>query len=146
LRQPVSRIIANVETIRTQLAGPLAEEYSNYAADIASAGEHLLALIDDLITLEMVEDEKFNPAPDQIDLADVARRAAVILGVRARESGITVDAPKPGESAPAIGEFRRVLQILLNLLGNAIRYSPDGSEIWLRVETDGERSRVIVAD
>ena len=146
MRQPVSRIIANVETIRTQLAGPLAEEYSNYAADIASAGEHLLALIDDLITLEMVEDEKFNPAPDQIDLADVARRAAVILGVRARESGITVDAPKPGESAPAIGEFRRVLQILLNLLGNAIRYSPDGSEIWLRVETDGERSRVIVAD
>ncbi len=42
LRQPVSRIIANAETIRTQLAGPLAEEYSNYAADIASAGEHLL--------------------------------------------------------------------------------------------------------
>ena len=146
MRQPVSRIIANVETIRTQLAGPLAEEYSNYAADIASGGEHLLALIDDLITLELVEDEKFNPEPYQIDLADVARRAAGILGVRACESGITVDAPKPGESAPAIGEFRRVLQILLNLLGNAIRYSPDGSEIWLRVETDGEPSRVIVAD
>lgn len=146
LRQPVSRIIANAETIRTQLAGPLAEEYSNYAADIASAGEHLLALIDDLTTLEMVEDEKFDPAPDQIDLADVVRRAAGILGVRAQESGIAIDAPKPGESAPAIGEFRRVLQILLNLLGNAIRYSPDGSHIWLRVETDGERSRVTVAD
>lgn len=146
LRQPVSRIIANAETIRTQLAGPLAEEYSNYAADIASAGEHLLALIDDLTTLEMVEDEKFDPAPDQIDLADVARRAAGILGVRAREGGITIDAPKPGESAPAIGEFRRVLQILLNLVGNAVRYSPDGSQVWLRVETEGDRARVTVAD
>ena len=82
LRQPVSRIIANAETIRTQLAGPLADEYSAYAADIASAGEHLLALIDDLTTLEMVEDEAFDPAPDRIDLADVALRAVGILGVR----------------------------------------------------------------
>ncbi len=146
LRQPVSRIIANAETIRTQLAGPLAEEYANYAKDIASAGEHLLALIDDLTTLEMVEDEQFNPAPDDIDLADVARRAAGILGVRAQERGITVDAPKGDETAPAIGEFRRVLQILLNLLGNAIRYSPEGSHVWLRVEQDGKNARVIVAD
>ncbi len=146
LRQPVSRIIANAETIRTQMAGPLAEEYASYAADIASAGEHLLALIDDLTTLEMVEDEEFSPAPDHIDLADVARRAAGILGVRARERGITVDSPKEGESALAIGEFRRVLQVLLNLLGNALRYSPDGSGVWLRVESDGARARVIVAD
>lgn len=146
LRQPVSRIIANAETIRTRMAGPLAEEYASYAADIANAGEHLLALIDDLTTLDMVEDEDFSPAPDHIDLADVARRAAGILGVRARDRGINVDAPKKGESAPAIGEFRRVLQILLNLLGNAIRYAPEGSCVWLRVESDGGRARVIVAD
>ena len=146
LRQPVSRIIANAETIRTQLAGPLADEYSNYAADIASAGEHLLALIDDLTTLEMVEDEDFDPAPDNIDLADVARRAAGILGVRAKERGIILDAPKDGESVPAIGEFRRTLQVLLNLVGNAIRYSPEGGQVWIRVEQAGERARVTVAD
>ena len=146
LRQPIARIIANAETIRTQLAGPLAEEYSNYAADISSAGEHLLALIDDLADLEVVEDEQLITAPDRIDLADVARRAAGILGARARERGIAIDAPKPGETAPAIGEFRRVLQILLNVLGNAIRYSPEGSEVWLRVEQEGDRSRVVVAD
>src|SRR5690606_31406924 len=63
LRQPIARIIANAETIRTQLAGPLAEEYSNYAADISTAGEHLLALIDDLADLEVVEDEQFTTAP-----------------------------------------------------------------------------------
>ena len=88
LRQPISRIIANAETIRTQLAGPLSEEYSKYAADIATAGEHLLALIDDLADLEVVEADDFDTAPDKIDLADVARRAAGILGVRARERGI----------------------------------------------------------
>ena len=146
LRQPIARIIANAETIRTQLAGPLADEYSNYAADIATAGEHLLALIDDLADLEVVEDEQFSTAPDRIDLADLARRAAGILGVRAQERGIVIDAPKPDEVAPAIGEFRRVLQVLLNLLSNAIRYSPGGSQIWLRVERDAGRARITVAD
>ncbi len=55
LRQPIARIIANAETIRTRLAGPLADEYSDYAADIAAAGQHLLALLDDLSDLEVVE-------------------------------------------------------------------------------------------
>jgi len=146
LRQPVSRIIANAETIRTQLAGPLAEEYSNYAADIASAGQHLLALIEDLTTLEMVEDEQFETAPDTIDLADVAQRAVGILGVRAGERGITLDAPKSADSVPAVGEFRRVLQVLLNLIGNAIRHSPEGGQVWIRTEQEGERARITVAD
>jgi signal transduction histidine kinase len=146
LRQPIARIIANAETIRTQLAGPLAEEYSAYAADIASAGEHLLALLDDLADLEVVEAEDFSAAPDKIDLADVARRAAGILGVRARERGIEIDAPKDGESVAAVGEFRRVLQILLNLLGNALRYAPEGSQVWLRAELEDGRARLVVAD
>ena len=146
LRQPITRIIANADTIRTQLAGPLAEEYTRYAADIASAGEHLLALLDDLADLEVVEAADFTVAPDTIDLADVARRAAGLLAMRARERGIEIDAPKEGESVPAIGEFRRVLQILLNLLGNALRYSPEGSQVWLRAESDGSRAAITVAD
>ncbi len=146
LRQPISRIIANAETIRTRLAGPIAEEYSNYAADIAAAGQHLLALIDDLTDLEVVESEDFITAPDRIDLADVARRAAGILGVRAREQGILVDAPRAGETLPAVAEFRRVLQVLLNLVGNAIRYSPANSQVWIRLAQEGQMAQVIVAD
>ncbi len=146
LRQPIARIIANAETIRTRLAGPLSDEYSRYAADIAAAGQHLLALLDDLSDLEVVEAEDFRTAPDRIDLGDVARRAAGILAVRARELDIVIDAPKTGETMPAIAEFRRVLQVLLNLVGNAIRYSPPGSQIWLRLEGEGARARVVVAD
>ena len=51
-----------------------------------------------------------------------------------------------GEHLPAIAEFRRVLQVLLNLVGNAIRYSPDNSQIWIRLEDAGARARLIVAD
>lgn len=146
LRQPISRIIANAETIRTRLAGPIPEEYSKYAADIAAAGQHLLSLIEDLSDLEVVEAEEFTTAPDRIDLGDVARRAVGILGVRAQEKGIKIVPPARGEAMLAIGEFRRVLQVLLNLLGNAIRYSPEESQIWVRLEGDGKTASVIVAD
>lgn len=146
LRQPIARIIANAETIRARLAGPLSEEYSSYAADIAAAGQHLLALIDDLTDLEVVESEDFSTAPDRIDLAEVARQSAGILGVKARERNIAIDAPRPGESLLAVAEFRRVLQVLLNLVGNALRYAPEGSQIWIRLDQQAGFARVTVAD
>ena len=146
LRQPVNRIIAHAETMRTKLAGPLADEYRTYAGDIANAGQHLLGLMDDLSDLEVVEAESFATAPDKIDLADVARRACGILGVRAREKGITLVPPAEGEVQPAIAEFRRVLQILLNLVGNAIRYSPEDSQVWVRLDGEGDQAMVTVAD
>lgn len=146
LRQPIARIIANAETIRTRLAGPLGDEYADYAADISSAGQHLLDLLEDFADLEVIEAENFAAAPDKIDLADVARRSVGILGVRAQEKGIELVLPDAGASLPAIGEFRRVLQILLNLVGNAIRYAPDSSKVWIVLEKVGERSLLMVAD
>lgn len=148
LRQPIARIIANAETIRARLAGPLAQEYADYAGDIAVAGQHLMALVEDLSDLEVVEADDFSTEPDLIDPGEVARQAAGILGVRAREKDITIDVPRADEDegAPASAEFRRVLQILLNLIGNAIRYSPAGSHIWISLEREDSRVRVIVAD
>ncbi len=146
LRQPINRIIANAETIRTRLAGPLADEYANYAADIAEAARHLLGLVEDLADLDAIEAPGFAPIADAIDLADAARRAAGILGVRASERGITIEVPGEGESMPAVGEWRRVLQVLLNLLGNALRYAPEGSTVRVTVAAHGNRAAVTVAD
>lgn len=146
LRQPVSRIIANAETIRTRLAGPLGDEYAAYAADIAEAGRHLLSLVEDLGDLEAVEAGDFHPSPDAIDLADCARRAAGILGVRAQERAIVLSVPDEAVRVPAIGEFRRVLQILLNLVTNAIRYAPAATGVRLAAGTDGATAWVSVAD
>lgn len=146
LRQPITRIIANAETIRTRLAGPLADEYANYAADIAEAARHLLGLVEDLADLDAIEAPGFAPVPDAIDLADAARRASGILAVRASERGIAVELPSEGEAMPATGEWRRVLQVLLNLLGNALRYAPEGSRVRLSVARVGERAVVTVAD
>ena len=146
LRQPITRIIANAETIRTRLAGPLADEYANYAADIAEAARHLLGLVEDLADLDAIEAPDFAPIPDPIDLADAARRAAGILGVRASERAITVEVPGEGQAMPAVGEWRRVLQVLLNLLGNALRYAPEGSTVRVSVAGGTGRATVTVAD
>ena len=146
LRKPISRIIANAEAIHSQLAGPLSEEYGSYAADIAAAGEHLLTLIQDLADLEVIEGEQFATVPERIDLSEIARRAAAFLDGRAQERGIAVEIPAEGLPVPAIGESRRVLQILLNLLGNAIRYAPANSRVVLDVVTSDGRALASVED
>jgi signal transduction histidine kinase len=147
LRQPVQRIIANAETMRARLAGPLREEYSEYAGTIASAGQHLAAMLDDLADLEVVETPGFTTAKEPVDLADAARRAAGILGVRAhnRDTALVLE----GERGTAIAsaEFRRVLQILINLVGNAIAYSPVSSTVTISAFASSEgRVAVSVAD
>lgn len=146
LRGPLSRIIATAETIHGQFEGPIRADYARYAGDIAHAGRHLLGLVDDLADLQNIERPGFKAAADEIDLGDLARRAVGLLGMKAEEKGIRIDAPRVDDKMPATGEFRRVLQVLLNLLGNAIRYSPENSQIWLRVDRDGDRATITVAD
>jgi len=69
-----------------------------------------------------------------------------LLGVRAAERGVKIDAPQDADRAPATGEFKRVLQILVNLIGNAVRYSPDGGMVWIRTHRDRGTAVIIVAD
>ncbi len=146
LRQPLGRIIANADTISAQLEGPLRPDYAGYATDIAAAGRHLMALVDDLADLQAIDRPDFAVIAEDIDLADVARRAAGLLSVKALDRTIRIDPPDMDETMPAIGEFRRVLQVMVNLIGNAVRYSPEGSQIWVRVDREGDIARVTVAD
>ena len=146
LRRPINRVIAHAETIRTKLAGPLADIYAGYAGDMVDAGEHLLALIEDIADLEGVETAGFKVELDRIDLGEAARQACGILGSRAQERSIALVPPPPGEHQWARGEFRRVLQILINLIGNAIAYSPEESQVWVRLDREGREASVTVAD
>lgn len=148
LRQPIARIIANAETIRTRLAGPLREEYTEYAGTIAAAGQHLSAMLDDLADLEVVEAPDFSTAREKVDLNDSAHRAAGILGVRAQARGIALDLPDREANCEAKAEFRRVLQILINLIGNALAYSPEGSKVTIRTDAaeDGDTVAISVLD
>lgn len=146
LRRPLHRIILNADAIAARQEGPVREDYVAYAGNISAASRHLLGVVDDLGDMHEIERAEFAVAPETIDLCDIARRAANLLSVRAIDRNVKIDAPPPDEAMPALGDFRRTLQILVNLLGNAVRYSPAGSSIWLRAEEEGDLAAVIVAD
>ena len=146
LRAPLAHIIDNAERLRAQPEGPLRRDYTGYAADIASAGRHLLALVDDLVDLQAIERPDFRPEAEPVDLADIARRAAGLLSVRAADRNVRIDGPGVDEALPATGDFTRALQIMMNLITNAIRYTPQDGQVWLRTEREGDLAAIIVAD
>ena len=66
--------------------------------------------------------------------------------MRAADAGIRIDAPTATDSLPASGEFKRALQIVVNLLTNALRYTPQGGQVWMRTDREGDLVALVVAD
>ena len=133
LREPIARIINNAETVKARLAGPLRPEYSEYAGNVSAAAQHLSALLDDLADLEVVEAADFVTSCERVDIGEVARRAAGILGVRARAKNIELAVPIRTDAPVAMGAGRRVLQILIHMSGKAIAYSPENTTVTIGV-------------
>lgn len=131
VKQPLNRILANAETIRSEMEGPLQASYSQYARDIASAAKHLAELVGDLEDLDAIDRSDFKVAREAIELGDIARRVAGLLGLKAADQQIEIELPPEDVKVHVVGEFRRVLQIVLNLVGNAIRYGPGGSKVTI---------------
>jgi signal transduction histidine kinase len=146
LRLPLDQIIFNAETISAQPDGPLQTDYASYACDIAAAARHLLALVDDLVDLQAIERPDYAPDIEPMDLADVARRAAGLLAVRAADRKVRIDRPGEDERLPVTGEFKRALQVMMNLIANAVRYTPEGGAVWIRTEEEGDFASIVVAD
>ncbi|MFL6764503.1 MAG: sensor histidine kinase [Sphingomicrobium sp.] len=138
LRSPLDRIIDSAERIVERSEGPLRSDYASYGNDIAAAARHLLSVL-----TSMSED----PAKVQrsIDLAALAAEAVVMLDSSAEERKIIIE-PEGSDPLPASGEERAVIQILVNLIGNAIRHSPEGSAIRLIFSRTPGTASVAVAD
>lgn len=144
VRQPLGRILANAETIGSELNGPVLEQYSSYAKDIASAAKHLSELVGDLEDLDAIDRPEFKVAREPVEFGDIARRVSGLLALKAADHQIALVHPDEATQCEVVGEFRRVLQIMLNLVGNAIRYSPGGTEI--RITIDPAASSISVED
>lgn len=137
LRSPLDRIIESAERIVERADGPLRSEYASYGSDIASAARHLLSVV-----RSMSED----PSNGQgaIDLTALAAEAVVMLESSAEERSIELQAEAEGPLF-ASGQERAVIQILVNLIGNAVRHSPDGGQVRLAfVATPGTASVTVV--
>jgi signal transduction histidine kinase len=146
LKQPLDRIVANAETIGSRIHGPLRDNYAEYAHDIANAARHLAELVSDMEDLDAIDRADFSTARDRLELGDVARRVGGLLALKASDHSISLVLPPETEKVPAIGEFRRVLQVLLNLVGNAIRYAPGGSVVTIGIEKQADCAAITVTD
>ena len=137
LRSPLDRIIDSADGIVQQSDGPLRSEYADYASDIAAAARHLLSVVRSMTG----EDDR----RDQIDLAALAADAAGLLESSAEARGVMI-AHESGEPLMALGDARGVIQILVNLIGNAVRHSPAGGTVTVSLERAADVARVHVAD
>jgi signal transduction histidine kinase len=138
LRTPIDRIIESAERIAGRSDGPLRSDYADYATDISAAARHLLSVIQ-----SMGEQQAQEQAV--VDLARLAADAVVMFESMAEERGVTI-VMEASRALPANGEERSVIQILVNLIGNAVRHSPNGSTVTLRFRRSAEESCVTVLD
>lgn len=138
LRSPLDRIIESAERIVERSDGPLRSDYASYGTDIAAAARHLLSVLTSMRS-EPVE------IHHSIDLAVLSREAIVMLDSAATERGAIVSLDR-NQSLPAKGEERAVIQILVNLIGNAIRYSPPNGRIEVHFSRHGDMASVSVKD
>jgi signal transduction histidine kinase len=138
LRSPLDRIIESAERIVERADGPLRSDYAGYGGDIASAARHLLSVI-----RSMSED----PTEGQrtIDLAALAAEAVVMLEASAEERQVAIEL-EAKEPLPASGEERAVIQILVNLIGNAVRHSPERGAVTLTFVRTSAAASVTVSD
>jgi signal transduction histidine kinase len=138
LRSPLDRIIENAERIVERADGPLRSEYASYGNDIAGAARHLLSVV-----RAMSEDPSHGH--HAIDLAALASEAVVMLESTANDRNVALELGGEGP-LPASGQDRGVIQILVNLIGNAVRHSPEGGKVTLAFASTAGTASVTVAD
>jgi len=138
LRSPLDRIIESAEQIVERADGPLRSDYANYGNDIAAAARHLLSVV-----RSMSEDPTHGQRT--VDLAALSSEAVTMLESSAEERWIRIE-PEMTEALPASGQERAVIQILVNLIGNAVRHSPPEGTVRLAFARTPGTASVTVSD
>ena len=138
LRSPLARIIEAAEGIVDRADGPLRSDYAAYAGDIATAARHLLSVIRSMV-------EQPTDASSVVDLAALAGDALALVQPEADEHNVAL-ALHGAAVIHVHGDRRGVIQILVNLLGNAIRHSPEGGSVILELHKAGAMGEVSIAD
>jgi len=148
LRTPLNAIIGFSEAIELEMVGPAnPNRYKQYAGNIKDAGNHLLAIINDILDLSKIEAGKLEIENSVVDLSRMTRSALVILDERAREAGVRVQLVRSEALPDVVGSEAKLKQILVNLLSNAIKFTPEGGDVTVSLTADDDGGVAIrVAD
>ena len=143
LRTPLNAIIGFAEIMEGEMMGPIGTPaYRGYAGDIGFSGQHLLSLVDDLLDLSRAETGEDQLHEQPIDLRALLDDVLRIMTHQARRAGITLAAEMP-VALRLLADPRLCRQMLLNLLGNALKFTPRGGRIDIMIERHDDGSTLV---
>lgn len=145
LRTPLNAVIGFADLMAEERFGPLGQRYAGYARDIRQSGQHLLAVINDILDITRVEAGKIELTCELVSARAVVDGCFRMLRQRALEAGVSLTNEVPKDAAPLYADQQRLRQIILNLIGNAVKFSTSGDNVVVRfLDTGSSRGLQIV--
>jgi signal transduction histidine kinase len=147
LRTPLNAIIGFSQLLQSEPLGPLGNErYREYAGDILDSGTHLLSLINDVLDFSKADAGRLDLQEEELDARHILNECLRLVAPEAQEADIAV-VTEMQETAPTLlADRRRVKQIALNLLSNALKFTPSGGTLRVKLACDAEGLEISVAD
>jgi len=139
LRTPLNSIIGFSDMLRSEIFGTIGNQrYMEYLNDINASGRHLLDLIKDILDVSKIEAGAMDVADEDVEIAAVVKACMSMIRERADRAGVTLDNDIPTDLPDVRGDILRVKQVLLNLIGNAVKFTPpEGSVLVAAGLRDG---------
>ena len=138
LRTPLNTILGFSEVMKGELFGPHSvASYKEYSNDIHSSGQHLLMLINEILDLSRVEAGRYELKEESVSLGNVVEDCRHLLSMRAKKRDITISEAIEPNLPRVWADERAMRQITLNLLTNAIKFTPQGGSVQIKVGWTG---------
>jgi signal transduction histidine kinase len=146
LRTPLNGIAGYVELLEMGLRGPLSAEQREDLGRIRRNQQHLLTLIEDVLSFARVEAGRLQVQEERVDVERLLRTLEPLVLPQLEAKGVRYALRDCDAELVALGDHDRVVQVCVNLLTNAIKATPSGGEIVVSCDADRERLRIRVAD
>ena len=146
LRTPLNAIMGFSDIMRQRLFGPMADRYAEYAELIHESGTHLLELINDVLDMSKIEAERFELSVETFDAGDAVEAVLRLMRGQADRAGVHLRGVLPPLPLFADADRRAVKQIALNLISNALKFTPRGGSVTVTLQGSGDILELVVAD
>jgi len=145
LRTPLTAVLGYTEIMSSEMAGPLPPYHADFVTAIADSGRHLLSIIDEVLDISRIELGSYRIIHAPADLATIARECVGMLCPQCIAKDVELRLEAAGEM-PQTTDARAIRQILINLLGNAVKYTEAGGHISVTLDRAGGDPRFTIAD